>query len=158
MKKVRIALWNELEDRRPTGALVGNTDLVVVRYGDDVSVMYGRCLHRGALLADGHVDGKNLICGVHGWDYRVDIRVPTVEDFRAGENLQVIELNGVTSEATHIYDPNYSVLQAYRTLFRQWRILFEISAEQRAAGVKPAGLWAVGRALFRRLEEPVATT
>jgi len=24
------------------------------------------------LLGDGHVDGHNLICGVHGWDYRVD--------------------------------------------------------------------------------------
>ena len=33
---------------------------------------YGRCLHRGALLADGHVDGDNLICGLHDWDYRLD--------------------------------------------------------------------------------------
>jgi hypothetical protein len=24
------------------------------------------------MLADGHVDGHNLICGVHIWDYRVD--------------------------------------------------------------------------------------
>jgi len=39
---------------------------------DDVSVFYGRCLHRGALLADGRIDGRNLICGVHNWDYRVD--------------------------------------------------------------------------------------
>jgi len=35
----------------------------------DVSVFYGRCLHRGVLLADGHVDGDRLICGVHGWSY-----------------------------------------------------------------------------------------
>ena len=31
--------------------------------------------HRGALLADGYVDGRNLICGVHGWDYRYDTGV-----------------------------------------------------------------------------------
>ena len=37
--------------------------------------MYGRCHHRGALLADGHIDGQNLICGVHGWDYRYDTGV-----------------------------------------------------------------------------------
>ncbi|MDH3589576.1 MAG: glutamate synthase-related protein, partial [Gammaproteobacteria bacterium] len=37
-----------------------------------VSVLYGRCAHRGALMSDGHVDGDNLICGVHGWDYRLD--------------------------------------------------------------------------------------
>ncbi|MEM7101872.1 MAG: glutamate synthase-related protein [Bacteroidota bacterium] len=62
-----------LEINQPAYALVENTDLVVVRYREDkVSVLYGRCIHRGALLSDGHVDGDNLICGVHNWDYRVD--------------------------------------------------------------------------------------
>ena len=56
---------------RPAYALVANVDLVVVRYGDEVSVLFGRCLHRGALLADGSVDGDNLICGLHNWDYRI---------------------------------------------------------------------------------------
>jgi len=71
MKKLRIADWSALEDRKPSGALVGNVDLVVVRYDDEVSVLYGRCLHRGALLADGFVRGEDLICGVHDWDYRL---------------------------------------------------------------------------------------
>ncbi len=34
--------------------------------------IYGRCLHRGALMSDGFVSGDNLICGVHYWDYRLD--------------------------------------------------------------------------------------
>ena len=72
MNKVAVANWSALKDRAPSYALVGNVDLVVIRYGDQVSVMYGRCLHRGALLADGHVDGDNLICGLHDWDYRID--------------------------------------------------------------------------------------
>ena len=71
MKKQVVARWDELEDRTPAGALVENVDLVIIRYGDELSVFYGRCLHRGSLLADGYVDGQNLICGVHGWDYRV---------------------------------------------------------------------------------------
>ncbi|MEN0000829.1 MAG: glutamate synthase-related protein, partial [Pseudomonadota bacterium] len=50
-------------------------DLVVVRFDDDISVFYGRCLHRGALMADGFVRGDNLICGVHDWDYRLDTGV-----------------------------------------------------------------------------------
>jgi glutamate synthase domain-containing protein 2 len=50
-------------------------DLVVIRYDDNVSVLYGRCLHRGALLSDGYIDGDNLICGVHYWDYRYDTGV-----------------------------------------------------------------------------------
>lgn len=72
MKKIAIAEWDNLKDREPAYALVANVDLVVVRYDSDVSVFYGRCLHRGALLADGHIQGDNLICGVHYWDFRVD--------------------------------------------------------------------------------------
>lgn len=70
--RTRIATWSELEDRTPAYALVAGVDLVLVRFDDQVSVLYGRCHHRGALLADGHIDGDNLICGVHGWDYRYD--------------------------------------------------------------------------------------
>ena len=71
-KKVKVATWSGLEDKKPCYALVADVDLVVIRYGEDVSVLYGRCLHRGALMADGHINGKNLLCGVHGWDYRYD--------------------------------------------------------------------------------------
>ena len=71
----QVATWSTLPDRDPQYALVANVDLVVVRYDDDVSVMYGRCLHRGALLSDGHVRGDDLICGVHNWDYRYDTGV-----------------------------------------------------------------------------------
>ena len=74
-KSARVITWSELPDRAPAYALVAGVDLVVIRFDDDVSVFYGRCLHRGALLADGHVDGDNLICGVHDWDYRFDTGV-----------------------------------------------------------------------------------
>ena len=69
MQPTKIATWSEVEDRQPTGALVADVDLVIVRFDDNHSVLYGRCLHRGALMADGHIDGDNLICGLHGWDY-----------------------------------------------------------------------------------------
>jgi len=69
MQPARLATWSDVEDRSPVGARVGGVDLVIVRFDDNVSVMFGRCLHRGALMADGHVRGDNLICGVHGWDY-----------------------------------------------------------------------------------------
>ena len=72
---VEIAKWSNLQDRVPAYALVANVDLVIIRYDDEVSVLYGRCHHRGALLADGHIAGSNLICGVHGWDYRYDTGV-----------------------------------------------------------------------------------
>ena len=80
-----VAKWSELNDREPAYALVAGVDLVVIRYGDAVSVLYGRCLHRGALLADGHVDGDNLICGLHDWDYRLDTGV---SEYNNDEALQ----------------------------------------------------------------------
>jgi glutamate synthase domain-containing protein 2/nitrite reductase/ring-hydroxylating ferredoxin subunit len=72
MQLVRIATFSELDPAKPTHALVANVDLVVVRWPDEeqVSVLFGRCLHRGALLSDGEINGEDLICGVHGWDYR----------------------------------------------------------------------------------------
>ncbi|WP_424947535.1 glutamate synthase-related protein [Candidatus Spongiihabitans sp.] len=72
MNKIKIADLQKINDREPFAARVSNVDLVVIRYDDEVSVLYGRCAHRGALMADGQVSGDNIICGVHGWDYRVD--------------------------------------------------------------------------------------
>ena len=69
MNKIRIAEWDELEDRQPAQALVANVDLVIIRWESQVSVLYGRCLHRGALMVDGCVKGDDIVCGVHGWDY-----------------------------------------------------------------------------------------
>lgn len=71
----RVADFDKLKDREPAGALVENVDLVIIRYDDEVSVLFGRCLHRGALLSDGYIDGHNLICGLHHWDYRYDTGV-----------------------------------------------------------------------------------
>ena len=72
MRKEIVAQLSALDDRSPAYALVGEVDLVVVRFDDEVSVFYGRCLHRGALMSDGFVRGNNLICGLHDWDYRLD--------------------------------------------------------------------------------------
>jgi glutamate synthase domain-containing protein 2/nitrite reductase/ring-hydroxylating ferredoxin subunit len=81
MNKTSVAKWADLKDRQPEYAIVGQVDLVVVRFDETVSVFYGRCLHRGALMSDGHVDqNDNLICGVHNWDYRLDTGVSEYEN------------------------------------------------------------------------------
>lgn len=72
MNKAEIVRYSELKDRKPVHALVSDVDLVIIRFDDQVSVLYGRCAHRGALMSDGYIDGDNLICGVHYWDYRLD--------------------------------------------------------------------------------------
>jgi nitrite reductase/ring-hydroxylating ferredoxin subunit len=102
---IRIAEWNTLAERTPTGALVGNTDLVIVRSGHEVSVLYGRCLHRGALLADGSIVGGDLVCGVHGWDYRFDTGVSAYRDDEVLEKFSAwVEDGGVFIDADEIAD------------------------------------------------------
>ncbi|MGE3360848.1 MAG: glutamate synthase-related protein, partial [Acidimicrobiia bacterium] len=77
---VTLCPWDELADRTPHHALVGDVDLVLIRWDDHLSVLYGRCLHRGALLADGRVVGENLLCSLHGWDYRYDTGVSAYDN------------------------------------------------------------------------------
>jgi len=72
VNKVAIAKFSELEDKEPTYALSANVDLVVIKYSKSVSVLYGRCAHRGALMSDASIQGKNIVCGVHGWDYEFE--------------------------------------------------------------------------------------
>lgn len=75
-----------------------------------------------------------------GFDFgRFDVRYRDEERFKAGEDFGIIELNGVTSEATSLYDPGRGLWAAYRTLYAQWAILFRIGAANRDAGVKPTG-------------------
>lgn len=83
MKKQALMLFATLEDRKPAYAIAGEVDLVVVREGESVHVLYGRCLHRGALLADGFVRGRNLICPLHNWDYRLESGVSAYDNGHA---------------------------------------------------------------------------
>ncbi len=69
---------------------------------------------------------------------RFDVRAASEEDLRAGR-FSVIELNGVLSESTNLYDPERSLRWAYATLFRQWSRLYDIGAARRREGVKATG-------------------
>ncbi|HSG77941.1 MAG TPA: glutamate synthase-related protein [Acidimicrobiia bacterium] len=80
MRPTTIAPWSGLPDRSPVGALVEGVDLVIVRYDDEHSVLYGRCVHRGALMADGSIVGDDIVCGLHGWDYRFTTGVSAYDD------------------------------------------------------------------------------
>ncbi len=86
---------NDIQEKEPFHAIAKGVDLVVIKYGKEVSVLYGRCLHRGALLADGHIEGENLICGLHGWDYRYDTGV---SEYNNKETLHKFQTSIVGNE------------------------------------------------------------
>jgi membrane protein DedA with SNARE-associated domain len=80
---------------------------------------------------------------------RYDVRTSSAEALRRGEFV-VIELNGVSSEATSLYDPAHSVWQGWRVLLEQWRLAAAIARDHRKAGVRPLGVAATWRLVARR--------
>lgn len=87
MQKHQLIQLSTLEILKPTYSLVANVDLVVLRLEDhdpeQVVVMYGRCQHRGALMADAHIQGDKIVCGLHGSHY----------NFKTGINPRYITHN-----------------------------------------------------------------
>ena len=87
---------------------------------------------------------------------RLDVRFESAAALRAGEGFRIIEINGVGSEATHIWDPHTSLWAAYRDQFKHYRIAFESGAEMRRRGAKPTPLlellafWRLQRRLMAR--------
>jgi hypothetical protein len=79
---------------------------------------------------------------------RFDVRYTDAEAFRAGRDLAIVELNGVTSESTNIYDPSWSLFAAYRTLFRQWSLLYRIGYGNRQRGHAQTAILELLRLMF----------
>ena len=67
---------------------------------------------------------------------RYDLKCQSMADLKQGKNFKILEINGVAAEPAHIYDPNYSVIQAYKDLFQQWKTIYNISYYQSRNGVK----------------------
>jgi membrane protein DedA with SNARE-associated domain len=72
---------------------------------------------------------------------RFDIRFRSIEALQAGDEFSIFEINGAGSEAIHIWDPDMPLLETYKILFRQQRLLFEIGAANRARGFAPMPYW-----------------
>ncbi len=78
---------------------------------------------------------------------RIDLRVPSIEDFQNGQGLQVLEVNGVSAESAHIYHPGTPLWVGYRAMFRQWSLAFDIGAAHARAGAPTTSPWTLLRAL-----------
>jgi hypothetical protein len=64
---------------------------------------------------------------------RYDLKVHSVEDLYQGK-IKIMELNGAGSEPSHVYQPGFSLIEAYRVFFHHWRVLYEISIANNKAG------------------------
>ena len=73
---------------------------------------------------------NNICCDLKGWHYgRLDIKYESFEKLLKGESFKVLEINGIISEPTHIYDASYkgaSFYQALKSINYHWSLMGEI--------------------------------
>lgn len=153
------------DGRTPLGELIRRhpryrlqQDVFFTRHADRLAEVLGKGERIQLALAGNHYqgtlfkDGAALITpalsariddiarAIPGFYFgRFDLRYSDLARFQAGEDLAIVELNGATSEATVIYDPDWSALAVYRMLWRQWRLAFEIGAANRKRGAPATG-------------------
>lgn len=128
MRPERIGQLSDYPALIPTYARVEGVDLVVVRWEeeDGISVLYGRCMHRGSLLADGSVEADNLICGTHRWDYRYKTGISEFHNEQRLKKFSAwIEDDAVWVDADEIAawekdNPQLYDLDAYQGLYQDY--------------------------------------
>lgn len=115
---------------------------------------------RGAIFYDGNelitealTKEMNKICkSAEGFQFgRFDIKVPNYEQLKAGEELNIVEVNGVTSESTNIYDDKYTFLEGQKILMQQWKIAFEIGNQLRNSGSEVTSVFPFLKRVFNNV-------
>lgn len=93
--------------------------------------------NRGTKFRDGShlVDGKllqvfdRLNLEMEGFYFgRFDIRAASWEAIKEQGAFTILEVNGVGAEPTHIYDPDNSLVDAWKDLCGSWRVAASIAA------------------------------
>ena len=88
------------------------------------------------LITDELVASFDRICKkIPGFHYgRFDLKASDLDQFKAGKGFKFLELNGTASIPIHIWDPDISVWEAYRTIFYHWKLVYEIAMQNMRLG------------------------
>lgn len=81
---------------------------------------------------------------------RYDVRAVSEAALTEGRDLLVVEVNGLSSEPAHLYDPKFRLSEARASFRATWDEAFAIAAANHAAGAPLVG-W---RELWRQLRGP----
>lgn len=94
--------------------------------------------NRGTKFVDAtHLKSTQLVNKIHeisqkiqGFYYgRFDIKAHSIQELQEGK-FRIIEINGANSEPTHIYDPKFTLWQAYKEATRHFGWQFRIALTQ----------------------------
>lgn len=107
---------------------------------------------RGAIFRDGNQfitpaleqQLDKILTGFEGFNYgRLDIKFRDIHALMNGECFDILEINGASSEAAHIWDSDTRLKDIFSTLLTQYRLLYQIGAKQKKQGHKTPSLGAL---------------
>lgn len=87
-------------------------------------------------ISGNHLISKELVktldslsSKISGWFYgRIDLKYNAFNELENSNDFKVLEINGIISEPTHIYDSeNYTYFQALKAIRTNWKSLYEIA-------------------------------
>lgn len=117
--------------------------------GERFRLLFSASHCRGAVFVDAreHITPKlietlnTIMADLPDFYYgRLDVKFKDLNALRQGETLEVVEINGASSESIHIWDKNARLGDAIKTLMWQYKTLFEIGAWHREKGLRPPSL------------------
>ncbi len=136
------------------GARLGNRLDEVPATGSRVQLVFAGNHCKGSIFADGAAEITAALTAridSIARDFsqfhfgRFDVRFGSLSGLRWGEDFSIIEVNGVGSEATHIWDPATTLRTIWVDQLRHYGAAWKIGAAMRRRGARPAGLWAMWR-------------
>lgn len=145
---IRDLLQNKIRSRiqLPTLETRWNTKLNQVLEKDEIWLAEPIGNHsRGTCFLNGnYLINKQLVEvfdtiteNMEGYHFgRFDLKVKSINDLYEGKNIKIMELNGISSEPAHIYDPNLSVFSAWKAILENMKIIFEISIANNKRGIR----------------------
>ncbi len=133
--------------------------------GEVIELVFAGSHCRGAVFSDGRHCITNelnqkidrLMHELPEFFYgRLDVKFKDTASLCCGDDLEIVEINGVSSEAVHIWDKNARFTEAIKTLLWQYHTLFIIGNKLRNSGKKPPSLlqfyraWRMEKALIKQ--------
>lgn len=117
--------------------------------GECVKLVFSASHSKGAIFKDARSfitstlieELGQLMEGLPEFYYgRLDVKFPDIESLQYSQGLEIVEINGASSESIHIWDKDARLRDAISQLIWQYRTLFHIGAYHRKCGINPPSI------------------
>ena len=117
--------------------------------GEEIRMIFSASHSKGAIFTDARTSITDeltetieaIMQGLPDFYYgRLDVKFSDLDSLKNGKTIEIIEINGASSESIHIWDKDTRFFDALKALLWQYRTLFRIGAYHRSQGKTPPTL------------------